>query len=289
MSKEQYLVQEDAGCDWITSAYSTGVGRELHHYQNVSAIAAIELAKGNQVKPFHMRGYQGDTVGKLSYGTRTGGHICVLRSWGAETYGNRWPELFCHASRIDVQVTLRCSDTILASMHRSLQEASAARAARPEAQRFRLDTFASHEGLTSIYIGSRTSEQHGIIYNKEVESGEERYRGCYRFEVRLVGPLARAIGHMIYSTAAPVSQLAPGIVRNWFAARGVTVPVYVGGPGFDLPTPSARDTDDARSMAWLTTQVRPTVERLVDVYGMIAVLDALGLSEMPPELDDRLM
>jgi DNA relaxase NicK len=131
----------------------------------------------------------------------------------------------------------------------------------------------------TLYIGSRNSDQVGRIYDKAAESGQEKYAGrLWRYEVEFKGDRSKAAfsGLRRHSSQKTLAGEIQNAVWWWFSERGVP-------PLFDKTSDrvayevGATVTDTSRKLAWLSTQIRPTVLDLLEAGQHDAVFRALGL------------
>lgn len=130
-------------------------------------------------------------------------------------------------------------------------------------------------GGQTLYFGARSSERFGRCYDKGVESNSDEPGRWWRWEVECKQDVARQLAAALVLEPEPAAFVR-GVVAGFFAARaGVTI-AQLRGSHFhkiasDLPS-------GAKLLHWLASGVRPTVAKLVRVYGRERVLHALGLS-----------
>ncbi len=264
-----------AGVDWLTCTASDPARSELLKAIGWGVVYG-EAERGNNLKPWTWKGYAGITAGGASVGERYDGAIVRLSS---ECAADNWlgaVRVAGHVSRLDLAVTVR-----LPALANPAREAyTVAQSAVPQARGRRVQK-ASHietwtEGETA-YLGSRQSSRFGRLYNKGLESKEERYNGCWRWEVEYKGDTATAIsGEMAQCGNSSESALA--YVWDTFDKWGVP-PIWGKGAVVPAVTLGRTATDDERRLQWLAVQVAPAIERLIRNGKRIAVLEALGLAD----------
>jgi hypothetical protein len=148
-------------------------------------------------------------------------------------------------------------------------------------------------GGQTCYVGSRVSDQFGRLYDKGAESEEEASVDpgwVWRYEVEFKSYRAKKLAKQMEASAKlekhVVSSKIGELVSMWFRGRGI-VPIYNAlGAGVSWVTElEARMTDDEASLNWLTVQVRPSVERLLERGRQAEVFEALGIHIVPTKMD----
>lgn len=267
------------GIDWITLTQRRGDEiTPLHRL--AEPILAMERTDGNYIRPWASYGYEGFHCGQVDVGSRHDGEIARLSGGRAH---ESWTMLFpfsSSCSRIDLQMTIRYRDEVRKVLARAYR---AAKRHRPDCGKPAIVTLlSSTDGSCTIYLGKRSSNQMGRIYDKGVQSRLEVFSGCVRFEVEYKGPLARSVARWLYHHPSRVDGIL-GQCSQFFSSRGVSSRItsidrQVPLPSYVLDGCQA-PADDAKSLRWLHASVSPTVARLVHDGKLDQVLDALGLSE----------
>jgi DNA relaxase NicK len=132
------------------------------------------------------------------------------------------------------------------------------------------------EGGITAYLGDRTSSYFGRVYDKDLESGDVAYTGCWRYEVECKSAVAAEVARMAYATRDLVG-FAAGYVWGWWEERGVK-PVYTVETAYREATATRHSQADANTLGWLRQAVRPSVERLIGRGRILETYDALGLT-----------
>ena len=129
--------------------------------------------------------------------------------------------------------------------------------------------------IQTVYLGSRTSERYGRVYDKMAESKDEHFRDCWRWEVEVKGDPADHLTRRLVATEH-ANDLALAHLRTYFDGAGVDPPMQL--PQLDGPWRIAyRHTDDDRRLRWLREQVAPVLIGLVDRGRRDDALDAMGV------------
>jgi DNA relaxase NicK len=125
----------------------------------------------------------------------------------------------------------------------------------------------------TLAIGARASDYYGRVYDKYRESGEEEYRRCWRYEVEVKGDPCESLKNRVAQETSFTEEI-PSLVHDWFSRRGVSVRYRPGLP-YAFAAVGAVDTDAQRQLAWLKSQVAPTVRRLQEWYARRDLIDLL--------------
>lgn len=176
-----------------------------------------------------------------------------------------------NVSRVDLAVTGRFdtpTDTVAEGEYRAAQTASRGRGRRPE-----LTLILSEDRGDTLYVGSRTSDALGRLYNKWKESQAAEYIGCWRWEVQYRRGQALATARALQASSAQEAQVK-ATVASWFTGRGVRAAFGTGASALDNRVAS-KPTDDERWLAWARKSVQPRARRLVERYGWRFVAEAL--------------
>ena len=134
--------------------------------------------------------------------------------------------------------------------------------------------WASSDGGETLYIGARSSENFGRLYDKGIEQ-KVAQKGCWwRWEVELKGETARTVVDGMVRHRVGGAEIARG-VSAWFGRRVGAAPA----PADDsvVHNVCSEPTTADRQLQWLTSSVRPTVQRLLESQPLERVLFALGL------------
>lgn len=189
----------------------------------------------------------------------------------------RATELLAHAthvSRLDLQTTAECAPGAALGLARRAYKAPASpsRAGRPPARTL----VQSQAGGASCLFGSRHSEVYGRLYDKGVESGWAVPGTIWRWEVELKGDTATLTWNELAQVES-IEAAAAAVVWQRFMLWGSPPPQE--NPASDyLRIGLASEPDVTRSLLWLRTQVRPTVEWLAGSGHLQEVLAALNLT-----------
>lgn len=143
--------------------------------------------------------------------------------------------------------------------------------------------FETNQGGSTFYVGSRHSQQFGRLYDKGVQSRTQERGRLWRYEVEYKKPLADVVMEA-FSEKGPDNRAVAIVdtVADWFRNRGTLVPFTTEDKHIMTITTQKRVTTYNRKIAWLRTQVRPTVKMLVEAGLGKEVIDCLLLP-----VDDR--
>lgn len=132
----------------------------------------------------------------------------------------------------------------------------------------------------TLYLGSRQSQQFGRMYDKGLQQKTTTPGKWFRYEVEYKAEAARQIANV--ARCLKPLQFGEWIrctVHDWFLLRAVP-PLFA--PDTETPGTTIRSqmkqTTPEKKIAWLRTQVRPTIKYLLEQGLKNEMLDALGMS-----------
>lgn len=232
---------------------------------------------GDKLKKGGMQGFQGERVGPLFVGRKD--EMLMLQASGslADELFSEVPWAAVHCTRLDVQCTVKTSHyapLLAAYLGDARADPFLAKGKEPH------PTQNLHVGYgkgDTLYIGSRMSPRFGRVYDKQLESQDERYMGCWRYEVEYKDPVAdQVVKYLLQeqNRARAVQEVCKGQFDEW----GVEMPSGV--PGVLVAGSIGRRVyDSERALNWLRTQVAPTVDRLLGTVDLDTVMESLGLKD----------
>jgi len=239
-----------------------------------------------------MKGYSGYSIAGLRWGMRADG--CIMMLSGQDAAVNWLPALALadNVTRIDLAATIFLKSPVLDVARRAyawvLTDPNIC-----HTKKRRYSYVENSAGGQTCYIGSRSSDQFGRLYDKGCESSEEAITPpgwVWRYEVEFKAYRAKKLAKQMEQTAKSeietVADSIGALVHKWFRSRGIN-PLFAtridqGGWMVEL---EARITDDEASLNWLTVQVRPSVERLMERGRSAEVFEALGIHIVPTKMD----
>jgi hypothetical protein len=130
----------------------------------------------------------------------------------------------------------------------------------------------------TFMVGSRNSAQFARFYNKTAEQKGRIAPNLHRAEVQYNGELAAKMFDALGDTASPM-QFAADCVRAFCTQKRIQAD-WIGGECLMRMPTTYTPTDAERQLKWLRDFVRPTVLKLIDIYGYGPVLDALGFADV---------
>lgn len=232
------------------------------------------MALGEKSNDWSSYGYNGYDCGDLRWGRRPQDDLITLRSNGAALHWREFGYAATHCSRLDLAVTVKHQYHDLG--HAQDKYAAIQQIAQdlPISRNYAIIT--SLLGGDTLYVGKRTSQQFGRLYDKTMESGETQFLNCWRWEVEYKKPLAwEVLTHLL--RAGNPDKWINATVHNWFYSR------YIG-PSWDCDTEypaiviQRKKTADEKALEWLGRSVRPTVERLIRRGKAAEMLNSLGIN-----------
>jgi hypothetical protein len=258
--------------DWLTATATSPYSRDLLWSLGHRVLHEGE-SKGQLTSRWHANGYRGWRSAGVNLGERA--DTVILRLSGPEAAQN-WVEAAAageNLSRCDVAVDVECDPPVTRLALEVYKDAGhmPSKNGRPPK---RSRVFDSDGGQTT-YIGARSSETYGRLYDKGRETKTLPSGAWWRWEVEFKGEHAWGVGNLLTRSATrPASML--GLVAGWFRSRSGHAPPQA--TESVIYNVSPRAPDDDRLLQWLTSGVAPTVRKLIERVGRERVLLALGLS-----------
>jgi hypothetical protein len=275
----------EARVDWITATARTGE-RATELLDHGASILYEERTSGNYGRPSNFEGYHGTATAHSFVGFRTDSAIVRL---GGELARDKWRVVHGssqNVSRLDIAVTVQDSETrtdLAVAYWDGIRERLPA-VGRPTEVRL----VQALRGGSTLYLGERSSDRFGRIYNKTAQTRGGYPEGCWRFELEY----KKAVAAHVADTLAEAHGEPSGItqmVYDRYLAWGIECPWQR--EQSDITDTVHRDpTDNETRFRWLSDQVRASIERLSTSYTADELRIALGLqhSEAAGSVRERL-
>ena len=271
--------QLQTGVDWITVTCRTG-DPQAQKFKDATwhAMQVQAHIQRDSIKPYRFRGYEGMRVEGLAWGKRPDSYLAIASGPTATQYWKLFMRHATNITRLDLQVTCALERPMidLTQFYWSYLK---------NLPKTRKITLLQNNGSgTTLYVGSRTSDQFGRIYDKGIESGKTPGPGeIWRYEVEYKAERAKHTCNELFLRSCrrkPLSANIAKTVYNWYSAREI-LPIFGEPPDGDCIALQlkAEETTYERKLNWLRTQVRPTVQSLIP-HNRTNVLLALGLGDL---------
>lgn len=268
-----------AGIDYITATMPHTHPNAVQWYGSCVKYIETIASDGNEITSTRRQGYEGVSIGGSFAGIREDGYMVNISGERAQ---EGFPIVYSynpHVSRIDVQCTFRYAERNQHTGSNAQHAVALANARLSKAAQREATLIQSLSGGETCYVCSKKSEQFARIYNKEAESGEERYKQAWRFEVQLKNLLATKTAEMFKLSEYAQPAQAAVFVRQWLRKRGVSTPWNADAELYALPSEKQGPSDVEARLRWLREQVRPSLRRLLKLGLRDSILEALGLTE----------
>lgn len=258
--------------DYLTLTSPNGVGYGALWEAGQELLASYS-ATGDRVRPFQWKGYEGQSCGPVTCGRRDSDSMLRVSGVASAEHAGKLLPVARNVSRCDLAVTVRHRGP-MPGLLRTSYDAACARS-KELGGVSKVGAIITNRGGATLLLGSRKSVRYGRLYDKHHESNDPNYENCWRWEVEFKGAAATAVA-LTLRGGSDQAQVALRSVHDYFQGRGVRAPWL---PGNCPPLPRLRhpQTDAERQLLWLSTQVRPTVERLSGLYGVEGLRAVLGL------------
>ena len=292
------MVAQDIVIDSVTSSVDfltitvTNPGKSVLLMQEAQRLKGDLEGCGWKVKKWGMKGYAGYRIAGMAWGMRHDG--CIMMLSGQDAAVNWLPALALaeNVTRVDLAATVALEKPFI-----NVAKMAYARAItdpeRCQCKRRKYSYVENSAGGQTCYIGSRISDQFGRIYDKGLESEKDACASpglIWRYEVEFKSYRAKKLARQMEASARAetetVAEAISHLVYTWFRARGIP-PIFNDTPADTdwIVELEARITDDEASLNWLTVQVRPSVERLLEHGREAETLEALGIHVVHSKMD----
>lgn len=265
----------NASVDWVTmTSEKDQIG--ITWYNMYRKYREKRRTEGDREKPFNNGFYAGLRIKSMQWGySEHLGYIVIISGADAERYWDKMSPIDARVTRLDLCVDFGKGD--VEHMARNLFNAASEERKREKPG---LSLFLGPEGGDTLYVGSRHSQQFGRLYDKGVESGTAAPGLYWRAEVEYKKPLSGLMAtELIEETNENRMAAIVDTVLNWFSDRGI--PVLGNAPGDRTINISVeqRITTADKKLAWLRTQVGPSVRQLISLGLGKEVMQSLLLDE----------
>lgn len=234
-----------------------------------------EASHGSKVAPFKRGSYRGAQTKHVGIGFAPGRVLAELRGNVAHEF---WPHFLERAekvSRLDVEVSARQHpyDHDMALRLYLGERERAKQRGRPA--KFRMQGEA--DGGTTLYIGTGASRYQARLYERFFKTKAQEDREVWRYEVQCRRERALQMAQQLACSGDP-GPLAADCVYSHFAQRGVT-PIFDPREVASLAPLPRPETDQARSLRWLSLSVAPALERHRSWGSYTDALKVLGVAD----------
>lgn len=274
LSSDSVQVDATASCDWLTRTFSNPKIRQFV-YDDWQTATSILTAEGHEPSAWQWMGYDGMSVGGLSWGHREDTDILRASGGTAERMFDRFGHYQGNCSRIDIALTLKWPTPQRHTASKAYQKVTGG---VDSDKRRSYSLVVNSRGGETLYVGSRSSNQFGRLYDKDAESGLAQIARRWRYEVEFKADRAGKVLELLQSTRDR-GKLYLGIVQGFFKPRGVSMPPLADDALVRveiIEPPKQVDTQ----LAWLRQQVAPVVGRLQRLGLEDAVVEALRLERV---------
>lgn len=282
-------MHSEAGIDWLAAT----IPANSPNYTKVLLIARKEqeneAKEGNTLKAASILGYEGAICGSIFVGERYEDAMVRFTSTSANEAIKRLKGQEIKVSRIDLQVTVWFDENPAEIIRQYYGMATAEANVADKRTVKTVRKVESNDGGYTVYIGSRSSQSYGRIYDKFRESKDEVYKNALRYEVELKADKAKAAFKALSRRNSLQASSIASFVGEWFTGRGINVP-FLYKNGLLVVEAIRRDKSDThRRLEWLRTQVRHTCLELRKTVDSTVILEVLGFFEQVNDDEGRVI
>lgn len=254
-----------AGVDWISASISRDeIDNQTWLYDAIHALERIALM-GNTYKRRSLLGFDGWESAGCFVGSNEKMHYAQFAGTHASDAYTYLEHPKVNISRIDLQVTVKYNIELQKEGRYQYARAMAHNKTLPEHRRRTIHLFAGSDGGDTVYVGAPSSDKRGRIYNKHKQSLDKAYERSWRYEVVFRDKHALGVFRSVLSTPTPLDTIIIPSVIKWYGERGVNI-LGLGDRGeYTIESPKPVKTDVARKLAWIKSQVVPTIRKLAEM------------------------
>lgn len=247
----------EVGVDWVTATCKPGRRAAEMFLWGASLLRQTEQEHNRPQRATWQR-YSGEQCGSVFLGERSDGTCLRLSGDTAQRWWQRTTALADSISRLDTQVTWRCEPPRprLGELAWGQAIDAAERVGRPPT----ITKVEQYKGGYTLYLGARSSDRFGRLYDKYEESNEDCYKNCWRYELELKQEQALGAARAIANAVSP-SLLITSTVHAFFNERGVHPPFTPTDTG-PFRRVHVEQPDDVKRYEWLRDTILPVVEGL---------------------------
>lgn len=260
-----------AGVDWLTCTGTTPDSRNELWRHGLRLLHACKR-EGERTPAWHANGYVGRKGPHFAFGARDDSVCLQLSSFQAE---DEWRDCIGAAenvTRLDLAVDTYFDPPVPTLSLKVYKDANhrPSQNGRPAKETLYVDT----DGGSTLYVGARSSENFGRLYDKGAKEKTQAPGTWWRWEAELKGRVA--VAHADTLQRVDDHKVAICLeLASWFARR--TGHSYSSGHRMLTVVGPRSPTTVDRQLSWLAQGVRPTIASLVERVGRDRVLFALGL------------
>lgn len=258
--------------DWVT-ATTTDRRRGMNWCEMFNSYRARE----DRVTPVKTHGFTGMGLDKLRYLYREDDERFMMVAQG-EVAAKLWADLVtapAKVTRVDLAVDVEMDPGLKnAPFHifRILSKVD---------QRSKLTVVMDKAGGTTLYTGSRQSDMFGRMYDKGAQSETRQPGELYRYELEAKGKVAKTLGKELDGMTGEQDKVPVWIAENvkgFFGKRLIPVAFETDKEKADWQTSYCRVTSADKRLAWIQSQVKPSVQWLFEIGLGRQCMEALGLN-----------
>lgn len=266
------ITVQEAGIDWITCTAAEG-SDSVALSCALEIIADLLVAEGYKRRPWAQWGFTGESVRHCSFGHRSEATVGVLSGNVANSFFDDVCRRATKVSRVDIAVTVKTEPPLEGVARRAYEQLIAAGPGKRNGAT--ASVIESSDGSSTSYLGRRISDKWLRVYDKWRESGDDEYRGCWRYELEVKNAPAMDLCRYLLASTDRASDVAATVYRHC-TARGLK-PIYTpDAEGLLLLAPRA-PTELEQRVNWLAKSVSKAAQEVSSALGPTALLRILGV------------
>jgi len=251
---------------WGIDAFTfSAVNRKADHWIHARhrGIISILEGEGHKVEEVTIMGYTGVRAGSFFLGGRGDDTIYIAKgaeagrfySWFQQDYG-----VTC--TRLDLEITLDFEEKYGEAQGRAAEAMALWKKQSVEGKPYNVEYRDNHGNGDTLYLGRRSSQRFGRVYDKHKEAGLLDGSPCWRWEVELKKELAFRTWTQ-FLTSQNDARLIQSVVVVAFDHWGIDLPVKFDEIEWVDLRESRSKTKDEETLAWIEKAVVPAIKRLL--------------------------
>lgn len=254
-----------SGVDWISASLDREeLDNQTWLYDALHALGEVQKA-GNVYKKRSLLGFDGWESGGCFVGSNETRHYAQFAGKYANDAFSWLTHPKVHVSRIDIQVTVQYDTELTKEGRYQYARAINHNKTLPKHRQRSINLYAGSDGGDTIYLGAPSSDTRARIYNKDKQSGDERYKWAWRYEIVLRNEYALPVYRQLTSEDIEVTSFITQAVVAYMGERGVSILGLGDWAGNAIQVPKSAPTDVERKLRWVRMQVIPTIRKLAEL------------------------
>jgi hypothetical protein len=279
----------EVGVDYMTTTAAIGSEQAERIIEYGLQLCRDRQKQGEPIQATRVLGFDGFSSGTtVFYGQSH--NTAMLRVSGEDSNSafKTFNRIGYHYTRLDIQVTCWCNGWPDNYGELCYEQFCKPLPSGKESKSVPRTTKDKNGGWT-VYSSARTAKQMARVYNKYAETPEEHYKGAIRYELELKDVYATEMAAMLQFQSHIQEEYISTYLAIWFKSKGIILPYAPRTTDISPLSIPHRESDTETKLRWLERQVKPTVQRLIDMglreYVTMLLFGTNSSGEVPDDND----